>query len=111
MQSSDVWEKGYSPISLNESADGNLYGAAAAGGTGMSAQGTICEITPEGHLSVIYNFAENPDGSLPNGCAPGSLVEATDGSLDRTTAKEKYSVALPAIVCSVHFPRPWSAAV
>jgi uncharacterized repeat protein (TIGR03803 family) len=169
---SDVWEKGYSPISLIERADGNLYGAAAAGGTGMNAQGTIFKITPEGHLPVIYNFAENPDGSLPNGCAPGSLVEATDGFLYGTTAKEKYSVALPApgegafralaphrgfprtrhrlvevksrvperpmlaghpapsarrtagppaayppgprpevIVCSVHFARPWSAAV
>lgn len=84
---SDVCLDGYFPIELIESADGNFYGAAAAGGAGMNAQGTIFKITPAGQLSVIYSFAENPDGSLPDGSAPGSLVEGTDGFLYGTTSE------------------------
>ncbi|MGA8441172.1 MAG: choice-of-anchor tandem repeat GloVer-containing protein [Candidatus Sulfotelmatobacter sp.] len=36
---------------------------------------------------MIYSFAENLDGSLPYGCAPGSLAEATDGFLYATTSE------------------------
>jgi len=84
---SGVCADGYFPMSLIESVDGNFYGAAAGGGTGMNAQGTIFKITPAGELSVIYSFAENPDGSLPNGSAPGSLVEGIDGFLYGTTSE------------------------
>jgi uncharacterized repeat protein (TIGR03803 family) len=72
---------GFFPISLIESADGNFYGAAAGGGTGLNAQGTIFKITPAGELSVIYSFAEEANGALPNGSSPGALVEGTDGFL------------------------------
>lgn len=82
-----VCQDGYFPISLIESADGNFYGAAVGGGTGMNAQGTVFKITPAGQLSVIYSFAENPDGSLPNGSAPGSLVEGIDGFLYGLTSE------------------------
>jgi uncharacterized repeat protein (TIGR03803 family) len=85
--SSDICPDGYFPISLIESADGNFYGAAAAGGTGLNAQGTIFKITPGGQLSVIYSFAESSNGSLPNGSAPGSLVEGIDGFLYGTTSE------------------------
>jgi uncharacterized repeat protein (TIGR03803 family) len=85
--SSEVCADGYFPISLVESVDGDFYGAAVAGGTGMNAQGTIFKITPEGQLSVIYSFAESPDGSLPNGSAPGSLVEGMDGFLYGTASE------------------------
>jgi uncharacterized repeat protein (TIGR03803 family) len=84
---SAVCPDGYFPIELIEGADGNFYGAAAAGGTGLNAQGTIFKITPAGQLSVIYSFAENADGSLPNGSAPGSLVEGIDGFLYGTTSE------------------------
>lgn len=78
---------GFFPIELIEGSDGNFYGSAAGGGTGMNAQGTIFKITPAGEMSVIYSFAEEPDGSLPNGSAPGSLVEGMDGFLYGITSE------------------------
>jgi uncharacterized repeat protein (TIGR03803 family) len=64
-----------------ESADGNFYGIASEGGTGMNSQGTIFKITPRGEFTLLYSFAELPDGSLPNGASPTSLVEGMDGNL------------------------------
>jgi len=68
-----------------ESPDGNFYGIASEGGTGLNSQGTVFKITPSGQLTVLYSFAEQPDGSLPNGASPDSLVEGTDGFLYGTT--------------------------
>ena len=68
-----------------ESPDGNFYGIASEGGTGLNAQGTVFKITPSGQLAVLYSFAELPDGSLLNGASPDSLVEGTDGFLYGTT--------------------------
>jgi len=76
-----VCPNGYFPSSLVEGIDGNFYGVTAGGGTGLNAQGTVFKITPSGQLSVIYSFAEMPDGSLPFGSGPNSLVEGTDGFL------------------------------
>ena len=64
-----------------ESADGNFYGIASEGGTGINSQGSIFKITPSGEFNLLYSFAELPDGSLPNGASPTSLVEGVDGSL------------------------------
>jgi uncharacterized repeat protein (TIGR03803 family) len=67
-----ICSDGYFPFSLIEGADGNFYGAAASGGTGLNAQGTVFKITPSGQLSVIYSFAERPcsqeQGSHPRPC-------------------------------------------
>jgi uncharacterized repeat protein (TIGR03803 family) len=82
-----VCPDGYFPVSLIEGADGSFYGAAVGGGVGLNAQGTIFKITPTGQISVIYSFAESSNGSLPNGSAPGSLVEGTDGFLYGTTSE------------------------
>ena len=68
-----------------ESPDGNFYGIASEGGTGLNSQGTVFKITPGGQLTVLYSFAEQPDGSLPNGASPDSLVEGIDGFLYGTT--------------------------
>lgn len=78
---------GYFPLELIEGSDGNFYGSAAGGGVGMNAQGTVFKISPAGEMSVIYSFAENPDGSLPNGSAPGTLVEGIDGFLYGITSE------------------------
>ncbi len=78
---------GYFPVELIEGANGNFYGSAVGGGTGTNAQGTIFEITPAGQISVIYSFAEESDGSLPNGSAPGALVEGMDGFLYGITSE------------------------
>jgi uncharacterized repeat protein (TIGR03803 family) len=72
---------GFFPVSLVESPDGNFYGTAVGGGVGMNAQGTVFKMTPTGHVSVIYSFAEEPNGLLPNGSAPNSVVEGIDGFL------------------------------
>jgi uncharacterized repeat protein (TIGR03803 family) len=64
-----------------ESADGNFYGIASEGGTGLNSQGTVFKITPTGQFTLLYSFAELPDGSLPNGASPTSLVEGLDGNL------------------------------
>jgi len=69
------------PEGFIESADGNFYGIAAAGGTGLNSQGSVYKITPSGEFTLLYSFAELPDGSLPNGAAPTSLVEGIDGNL------------------------------
>ena len=82
---SGVCPDGYFPTALFESPDGNFYGAATGGGTGLNAQGTVFKFTPTGQLSLIYSFAEQPDGSLPNGAAPTDLIEGTDGFLYGTT--------------------------
>ncbi len=80
-----VCPDGFFPLSLNEGADGNFYGVAAGGGTGLNAQGTVFKITPSGHISMIYSFAELPDGSLPFGASPESVIQGTDGFLYGTT--------------------------
>lgn len=69
------------PQGFLESADGNFYGIASAGGTGLNSQGSVFKITPSGQFTLLYSFAELPDGSLPNGAAPTSLVEGMDGNL------------------------------
>jgi len=69
------------PEGFIESADGNFYGIAAAGGTGLNSQGSVFKITPTGQFTLLYSFAELPDGSLPNGAAPTSLAEGLDGNL------------------------------
>jgi uncharacterized repeat protein (TIGR03803 family) len=68
-----------------ESADGNFYGIASEGGTGMNSQGSIFKITPNGQFTLIFSFAELPDGTLPFGASPDTLVEGLDGNLYGTT--------------------------
>jgi len=79
--SSGVCPDGYFPYSLTEGADGNLYGVAVGGGTGLNAQGTVFKITPSGQFTLIYSFAEMSDGSLPFGASPERVLEGTDGFL------------------------------
>jgi uncharacterized repeat protein (TIGR03803 family) len=78
---SGVCPDGFFPVSLVESPDGNFYGTAVGGGVGLNAQGTVFRMTPSGQVSVIYSFAEEPNGVLPEGSAPNSLVEGIDGFL------------------------------
>ena len=66
---------------LAQGADGNFYGTTSAGGTSNS--GVIFQLTPNGTLTVIYNF----DSTHPaNGYQSFSgLVAATDGNLYGST--------------------------
>lgn len=81
-----VCADGYFPVSLVEGVDGNFYGTAAGGGVGMNAQGTVFQFTPStGEVTVLFSFAEQPDGSLPLGSSPETIVEGTDDYLYGTT--------------------------
>jgi uncharacterized repeat protein (TIGR03803 family) len=61
---------------LLQAIDGNLYGTAAAGGTGG---GTVFKITLTGKFTVLYSFCAQPN--CTDGSSPGELVQATDGNL------------------------------
>jgi uncharacterized repeat protein (TIGR03803 family) len=68
---------------LVQAINGNFYGTTFAGG--ISAEGTVFEITPSGKLATLYSFcslANCADGYEPR---EGSLVQATDGNLYGTT--------------------------
>ena len=68
-----------------ESADGNFYGIASEGGTGLNSQGTVFKLTKDGAFALLFSFAELPDGTLPFGASPDTLVEGLDGFLYGTT--------------------------
>jgi uncharacterized protein (TIGR03437 family) len=75
---------GASPLNRNGSSlvqgdDGNFYGTTRSGG--LSGNGTVFKLTPDGTLTALYSFMGRFDGSSPtNGLTPGA-----DGNLYGTT--------------------------
>ena len=65
---------------LVQGSDGNFYGTAETGGANPGS-GTIFRITPQGHLTTLYEFTNGLDGSLPY----AGLLEASDGNFYGTT--------------------------
>lgn len=63
---------------LIQGTDGNLYGTAKYGG--MSDDGTVFKMTPNGSVTALYAFSGS-DGANPS----GSLVQGTDGNFYGTT--------------------------
>ncbi len=66
---------------LIQGTDGNLYGTAAAGGSGSGACpngcGTVLRVTPAGVITVLYSFGGNAaDGQTPS----GALIQGIDGN-------------------------------
>jgi uncharacterized repeat protein (TIGR03803 family) len=57
-----------------QSADGNLYGTTATGGT--SRIGAIFRLAPDGTFTIVHSFA----GGAADGAAPVKLIEGTDGN-------------------------------
>jgi uncharacterized repeat protein (TIGR03803 family) len=81
-----VCPNGEYPNSLLQSADGNFYGTALAGGAGnVSAGGTVFKITAAGKFTLLYTFVADQNGKYSNGSLPNSLVEGNDGFLYGTT--------------------------
>jgi len=82
---------GYGPFAgLVQASDGNFYGAAFYGGTGVAncpllyMCGTIFRFTPAGKLTTIYNFCA--ESGCPEGGGPfGALVQGAGGSLYGST--------------------------
>ncbi len=64
---------------LVQGRDGNFYGVASSGG--VSGNGTVFRVTPDGALTTLYSFTGNEDGGNP----VGALAQAADGSLYGTT--------------------------
>jgi uncharacterized repeat protein (TIGR03803 family) len=75
---------GKSPDALILASDGNFYGAAEYSNTptGIKGGGKIFKMTPAGQVTVIYTFPQNQStGLFPNGDAPASIAEGSDGLL------------------------------
>ncbi len=67
---------GSNPIAqLTQGSDGNFYGTTVGGGTNND--GTLFELTPQGTLTTLHQFAGGTDGHGPS----AKLVRASDGSL------------------------------
>ena len=66
---------------LMQANDGNIYGAAWAGGTNNS--GFVFKVTPAGALSSLYNFCAQPN--CTDGSEPVGVVQGTDGAFYGTT--------------------------
>ncbi len=64
---------------LIQATDGNLYGTTTRGG--VSSDGTVFRITPQGRLTTLHSFDGN-DGDEPY----GGLVQATNGTFFGTTS-------------------------
>ena len=67
---------GSSPGMVVQATDGNFYGTTTYGGA--YGAGTIFEITPLGVMTMLYSFCSQP--GCPDGYAPGTLVQGTDGN-------------------------------
>jgi len=75
---------GKEPDALILASDGNFYGAAEYSNTatGVAGGGTIFKMTAAGQVTVLYTFPENQStGFFPNGYAPASIAEGSDGLL------------------------------
>jgi uncharacterized repeat protein (TIGR03803 family) len=66
---------------LTSASDGNLYGTTNLGGIGA---GTVYKITPEGVLSIVYDFTSASSGSVN---PTGGVIQGANGALYGTTGK------------------------
>jgi uncharacterized repeat protein (TIGR03803 family) len=68
---------------LVQARNGNFYGTAYGGGANNG--GTVFTITPQGRLTVLYNFCAQTN--CPGGYSPAAgLIQATDGNFYGTTS-------------------------
>lgn len=70
---------GDQPAAIIQASDGNFYGVAQAS---IPGGGTIFKMTPAGKLTELYVFEVQPGTAFfPNGYAPNSIAEGSDGLL------------------------------
>jgi len=67
--------------SLIQATDGNFYGTTYAGGSSASNAGTVFQMTPDNTVTILYAFADAPDGASPY----AAVIQATDGNFYGTT--------------------------
>jgi uncharacterized repeat protein (TIGR03803 family) len=94
---------GFGPTALTRASDGNLYGATRSGGTDL--HGTIFRVTDTGVYTLLYEFAQSPDGSFPT----DRPIQAADGNLYGTTtmggpsgAGTLYTISLTGTYSQLH---------
>jgi len=73
---------GQYPSSLIQASDGKFFGTMSTGGS-SGYYGTVIEITPQGSLTVLYNFTGQADGGVPDG-----IIEGRDGNRYGTTGPD-----------------------
>ena len=71
-------------VPLVKASDGNLYGAAFAGGANQN--GSLFRVTTAGRVTAMYSFSAAPVGTNADGFNPSALIQASDGNLYGTTA-------------------------
>jgi uncharacterized repeat protein (TIGR03803 family) len=70
---------GAQPAAIIQASDSNFYGVAEAS---IPGGGTIFKMTPTGKLTELFVFLTQPGtGFFPNGYAPNSIAEGSDGLL------------------------------
>jgi uncharacterized repeat protein (TIGR03803 family) len=67
---------------LTQGADGNFYGVTIDRGSAY--QGSVFKITPQGQFTTLYSFCAQK-GNCPDGAAPLSLIQGSDGNFYGTT--------------------------
>src|SRR5215469_11290479 len=70
---------GSQPAAIIQASDGNFYGVAQAS---IPGGGTIFKLTPSGQLTELFVFLAQPGTAFfPNGSAPNSIAQGSDGLL------------------------------
>lgn len=72
---------GNEPTWLLEGSDGTLWGVTFLGGSNGLGNGVLYKVDRRGTFTVVHNFLDTPDGSLP-----GKLLQASDGTIYGLTA-------------------------
>jgi uncharacterized repeat protein (TIGR03803 family) len=75
---------GAGPYSLIQATDGNFYGVAGGGGTGVNCFtpgtcGLVFKMTPQGVTTTVYNFCSQLN--CADGFVPRDIMQAADGNL------------------------------
>ena len=73
----DFDSSGGEPRNVEIDPDGNVIGFEGFGGA--HGLGSVFSLTPDGHISIIYDFTGGSDGGLPNfiKLAPNGLIDVT----------------------------------
>jgi uncharacterized repeat protein (TIGR03803 family) len=88
------------PLSLVQGTDGNFYGVTQYGGAnglqlGSLGYGTIFKMTPQGTVTILYNFTGSTDGA-----GPTLLIQGWDGNFYGATSQKIFKLT-PAGIFSV----------